>query len=151
MKNERQYNDSALFAFLGMVGILLLILITLAQSCNGEVETTQKQHNFQVGELTAQDSLELKEPDAIYYDTIYDDDMRDVDMDCGDDILRLNQLHYDSIPRYVRFTDVPAGTDTIIIVDEILYMMNNNKTAWIPIYPDEYVMWVGNNGDTIWE
>jgi len=85
MKNERQYNDSALFAFLGMVGILLLILITLAQSCNGEVETTQKQHNFQVGELTAQDSLELKEPDAIYYDTI-NDYITDIDMDCGDDI-----------------------------------------------------------------
>tara|TARA_R110000824_G_scaffold253587_1_gene442556 strand:+ start:2675 stop:2977 length:303 start_codon:yes stop_codon:yes gene_type:complete len=100
MKNERQYNDSALFAFIGLVGILLLILITLAQSCSGEVETTQKQHNFQVGELTAQDSLELKEPDAIYYDTI-NDYITDIDMDCG-------------------------GSD-------------------------EYMMWVGDNADTIWE
>jgi hypothetical protein len=63
--------------------------------------------------------------------------MLDIDMDCGDDILRLNQIHYDSIPRYSRFTDVPAGTDTIIIVDEILYKMNDNKTQWIHIYPDE--------------
>ena len=79
------------------------------------------------------------------------DNMLDIDMDCGNDILILNQINYDLIPKYRIFTDVPAGTDTIIIVDEILYKMNNNKTAWTPIYPDEYVMWITNNGDTIWE
>ena len=149
MKSGRQYRDAALGAFIGWVGVLVMCIIMVLFGCM-ENETTQKQHNFQVGELTAQDSLELKEPDAIYYDTIYDD-MLDIDMDCGDDILRFNHIYYDSIPRYIRFTDVPAGTDTLIIVDEILYHMNNNKTAWIPIYPDEYVMWVGNNGDTIWK
>jgi len=70
---------------------------------------------------------------VIHQDTI-NDDMLDIDMDCGDDLSWLNQIHYDSIPKYNRFTDVPAGTDTIIIVDEILYKMNNNKTAWIPMY-----------------
>ena len=105
-------------------------------------DTTQKQHNFQVGELTAQDSLELKEPDAIYYDTSNTDNMLDIDMNCGDN---------ESIPKYSRFTDVPAGVEDKIIVDDILYKMNDNKTKWIPVYPDEYIMWIGSNGDTIWE
>ena len=81
MKSDRQYRDSAMFTLAGMLGVVILLLILVISSCT---DTNQKQHNFQVGELTAQDSLELKEPDAIYYDTINDDDMMDVDMDCGD-------------------------------------------------------------------
>ena len=136
MKNPRQYRDSAMFTLIGYVGIIIVILMTIIVSCT---ETTQKQHNFQVGKLTAQDSLELKEPDAIYYDTI-NDEMRDIDMDCGD-----NQ----TIPNYESFYDVPASTDSLIIVDYILYKRGINR--WTPVYPDEYVMWVGDNGDTIWE
>ena len=136
-KSPQQYRDSAMFTLIGYVGIIIVVLITIMVSCT---ETTQKQHNFQVGELTAQDSLELKEPDAIYYDTIYGDDMRDVDMDCGD-----NQ----DIPKYESFYDIPASTDSIIIVDDILYRRGINR--WTPVYPDEYVMWVSSNGDTIWE
>ena len=67
-----------------------------------------------------------------------------IDMDCGDS-------YYDSIPNYDSFNNVPASVDTVIKVDGILYKTNNNKTSWVPVYPDEYVMWVGNNGDTIWE
>ena len=63
-------------------------------------------------------------------------------MNCGD-----NEL----IPKYSRFTDVPAGVEDKIIVDDILYKINDNKTKWIPVYPDEYIMWIGSNGDTIWE
>ena len=137
MKNFRQYRDSAMFTFIGYVGIIIVVLTTIMVSCT---ETTQKQHNFQVGELTAQDSLELKEPDAIYYDTIYGDDMMDVDMDCGD-----NQ----DIPKYESFYDIPASTDSIVIVGDILYKRGINR--WTPVYPDEYVMWVSSNGDTIWE
>ena len=137
MKSDRQYRDSAMFTLAGMLGVVILLLILVISSCT---DTNQKQHNFQVGELTAQDSLELKEPDAIYYDTINDDDMMDVDMDCGD-----NQ----DIPKYESFYDVPASTDSIIIVDDILYRRGINR--WTPVYPDEYVMWVGSNGDTIWE
>ena len=136
-KSPQQYRDSAMFTLIGYVGIIIVVLITIMVSCT---ETTQKQHNFQVGELTAQDSLELKEPDAIYYDTIYGDDMRDVDMDCGD-----NQ----SIPKYESFYDIPASTDSVIIVDDILYRRGANR--WTPVYPDEYVMWISSNGDTIWE
>ena len=95
--------------------------------------------------LTKQDSLELKEPDAIYYDTSNTDNMLDIDMDCGDD------NYYDSIPKYDSFNDVPAGSKTVICVDGILYKMNYNKTSWTPIYPDEYRAWIGDNGDTIWE
>ena len=137
MKSDRQYRDSAMFTLAGMLGVVILLLILVISSCT---DTNQKQHNFQVGELTAQDSLELKEPDAIYYDTINDDDMMDVDMDCGD-----NQ----DTPKYESFYDVPASTDSIIIVDDILYRRGINR--WTPVYPDEYVMWVGSNGDTIWE
>ena len=97
MKNPRQYRDSIMFTIISYVGAIIVVLITIMVSCT---ETTQKQHNFQVGELTAQDSLELKEPDAIYYDTI-NDYITDIDMDCG-------------------------GSD-------------------------EYMMWVGDNADTIWE
>ena len=135
MKNDRQYKDSAMFTLVGMLGIVILLLILVMSSCT---DTNQKQHNSQVRELTAQDSLELKEPDAIYYDTI--DDMRDIDMDCGD-----NQ----TIPTYESFYDVPASTDSIIMVDDILYKRGVNR--WTPVYPDEYVMWIGSNGDTIWE
>ena len=59
--------------------------------------------------------------------------------------------YYDTIPTYNSFHDVPAGIDTIIIIDGILYKINDDKTLWIPIYPDEYLMWIGGNGDTIWE
>ena len=136
MKNDRQYKDSAMFTLAGMLGIVILLLILVMSSCT---DTNQKQHNSQVRELTSQDSLELKEPDAIYYDTI-SDDMKDIDMDCGD-----NQ----SIPQYDSFYDIPASTDSIIIVDNILYKRGKGK--WTPVYPDEYVMWITSNGDTIWE
>ena len=115
-RREDQIRSSQLGLFIGFIGIMIVLCVAVV-----------------VGELTAQDSLESKEPNVIYQDTI-NDDMLDIDMDCGDDLSWLNQIHYDSIPKYSRFTDVPAGTDTIIIVDEILYKMNNNKTAWIPMY-----------------
>ena len=106
MKSKRQYRDSAMFAFIGYIGIIIVV---------------------------------LKEPDAIYYDTV-NDNMRDIDMDCGD-----NQI----IPKYESFYDVPASTDSLIIVDDILYKRGIGK--WRPVYPDEYVMWISSNGDTIWE
>lgn len=137
MKSDKQYRDSSIFTLIGIIGVIIVVLIAAYIK---PTQTTQNQNNFQVGELTAQDSLELKEPDAIYYDTINDDDMMDVDMDCGD-----NQ----DTPKYESFYDVPASTDSIIIVDDILYRRGINR--WTPVYPDEYVMWVGSNGDTIWE
>ena len=59
--------------------------------------------------------------------------------------------HYDTIPTYNSFKDIPAGIETKIIIDGIVYQINDNKTLWTPVYPDEYVLWIGANGDTIWE
>ena len=133
----KKYNNyrvgSTIFGLIVLVGILAYFKFNVAENTGEEHlplhekwfpssnDTTQKQHNFQVGELTAQDSLELKEPDAIYYDTIYDD-MWDIDMDCGDS-------YYDSIPEYSSFNDVPASVDTVIRVDGILYKTNNNNSV----------------------
>ena len=97
MKSDKQYRDSSMFTLIGIIGVIIVVLIAAYIK---PTQTTQNQNNFQVGELTAQDSLELKEPDAIYYDTI-NDYTTDIDMDCG-------------------------GSD-------------------------EYMMWVGDNADTIWE
>ena len=61
---------------------------------------------------------------------------------------------YDSIASYDSFIHVPArepGSDSIIMVDGILYQLNTDENKWTPLYPDEHVMWIGENGDTIWE
>ena len=156
MKNKRQYRDSAMFTFIGYVGIILTVVAILLgvgeyTGFNKEVreglqnDPRPKSHIWNYlppsfyDTLTPQDSLELKEPDAIYYDTI-NDDMRDIDMDCGGN---------ETIPQYDSFYNVPASKDSLIIVDGILYKRGINR--WTPVYPDEYVMWVGDNGDTIWE
>ena len=136
-KSKNQINFSSRMAFVAFIGLILCFIWAIAFLPDPPPPTEGIPHNYYVPTIWGHDTI--------------NDDMLDIDMDCGDDILRFNQIHYDSIPRYVRFTDVPAGTDTIIIVDEILYKMNNNKTSWTPIYSDEYVMWISNNGDTIWE
>ena len=155
-KTPQQVKDSNKFVAIGYIaGVLLIsaILIGIGEytGFNKEVQEglqndpRPKSHLWNYSPpsfydtLTPQDSLELKEPDAIYYDTI-NDDMRDIDMDCGD-----NQ----DIPKYESFYNVPASTDSIIIVDDILYKRGVNR--WTPVYPDEYVMWISSNGDTIWE
>ena len=107
--------------------LLVAIIIMLLVMCSCNSNTTQEQHNFDAFDIT-----------FILSDTIYDDE----DMNCGDD---------DSLPNYNSFINVPAGIEDTIIVNEIMYKMNNNKTLWIPIYPDEDVMWITGNGDTIWE
>jgi len=151
MKTEKQYKDSMMNYIIGIIGIALTVIVILLLKA-----TSPKEQQYQDIETELLNEMEIhwdsvnKETED-WTGTTQDDDMLDIDMDCGDDILRFNQIHYDSIPRYVRFTDVPAGTDTLIIVDEILYKMNNNKTSWMPIYSDEYVMWISGNGDTIWE
>lgn len=58
---------------------------------------------------------------------------------------------YDSIPTYSSFATVRAGNDSLIVVDDILYQRNEEEDTWVPLYTDEDVMWIGGNGDTIWE
>ena len=142
----KKYNKdrvSAIIILIVLIGILLYFKFNGTKH-TGEEYTLPHEDWIPLyeRELTAQDSLELKEPDVIYYDTSNIDNMLDIDMNCGDN---------ESIPRYSRFTDIPAGVKDKIIVDDILYKMNDNKTKWIPVYPDEYIMWIGSNGDTIWE
>ena len=150
-KTPQQVKDSNRFVAIGYIAVVIVIsavLIGIGEYTGFNKEVQQglkddprpKSHLWNYlppsfyDTLTSQDSLELKEPDTIYYDSI------DMDMDCGD-----NQ----SIPRYESFYDVPANIDSIIIVDYILYKRGAEK--WTPVYPDEYVMWVSSNGDTIWE
>ena len=59
--------------------------------------------------------------------------------------------YYDSISMYDNFNDIPAGLDTVILIDGVIYKPNNDKTLWTPTYTDEDVMWIGGDGDTIWE
>lgn len=134
----KKYNNDRVLA---IIILTVLVGILLYFKFNG-TEHTGEEYTLPHEDWTPQDSLEDKEPDVIYYDTSNTDNMWDIDMGCGDN---------ESIPRYSRFTDVPAGAEDKIIVDEILYKMNDNKTKWIPIYPDGHVMWIGSNGDTIWE
>jgi hypothetical protein len=149
MKNNRQCKDSMMNYIIGIIGITLTVIVTLLLK-----STSPQEQQYQDIETELLNEMEIhwdsvnKETED-WTGTTQDYDMLDEDMDCGGNILRFNQIHYDSIPRYNRFTDVPAGTDTIIIVDEILYMMNDNKTAWIFIHPDEHMMWVVGDGDTI--
>ena len=129
-KRKDQIDFSSRMVFVGFIGLTLCFILAIGFLPEPKPPTEGIPHNYYV-------------PTVWGHDTI-NDDMMDIDMDCGDG-------YYDSIPNYDRFIDVPASTDTIIRVDGILYKKNNNKTSWVPIYPDEYVMWVGNNGDTIWE
>jgi len=129
-KRKDQIDFSSRMVFVGFIGLTLCFILAIGFLPEPKPPTEGIPHNYYV-------------PTVWGHDTI-NDDMMDIDMDCGDG-------YYDSIPNYDRFIDVPASTDTTIRVDGILYKKNNNKTSWVPIYPDEYVMWVGNNGDTIWE
>jgi len=122
-KTPQQIKDSTKFTMIGYIGIVVVIAAMLIgvgeyTGFNKEVQEglqndpRPKSHLWNYthpnmwdqgecgGTLTSQDSLELLEPDAIYYDTVTDN-MLDIDMDCG-------------------------GSD-------------------------EYKMWIGGNGDTIWE
>ena len=64
------------------------------------------------------------------------------DMNCGNN---------ESLSNYNSFMNVPAGIEDTVIINGVKYKMNENKTHWMPIYPDEYVMWITGDGDTIWE
>ena len=129
-KSKKQINFSSRMALIGFIGLTLCFIWAIWFLPEPKPPTEGIPHNYYVPTVWGHDTT--------------NDDMLDIDMDCGGS-------YYDSIPEYSSFNYVPASRDTVIRVDGILYKTNNNKTSWIPIYPDEYVMWVGNNGDTIWE
>ena len=121
-KRKDQINFSSRMAFIGFIGVTLCFIWALGFMPDPPQPTEGIPHNY-------------------YHPKVWGDDtLLDINGDCGGD---------DSIPSYDRFHNVPASTDTIIIVDDILYRRGTDK--WIPIYPDEHVRWIGDNGDTIWE
>jgi len=158
-KTPQQTKDSTLFTYIGYFGLVLVITISLLfigdyTGFNKKVEqglqndprplspimnythpSMWEDFNDTTGSPCIDDADGDGIPDIIM-------DSIDYDMDCGD-----NQY----IPEYENFWNIPAGTDSIIMVCGILYERNEDETQWVPIYPDEDVMWVGVNGDTKWE
>ena len=125
MKNKRQYRDSAMFAFIGYVGIIVIVLALLLgigsctdfnkevqEGINNDPRPANHLMNYLppsfYDTLTPQDSLELKEPDMIYMDTTSRWEGKEGKSEFGE------------------------------------YVPNEK-------YEDEHVMWITGEGDTIWE
>jgi len=126
-KRKDQINFSSRMAFIAFIGLTLCFIWAMCFLPEPAPPTEGIPHNYY-------------HPKVWGYDTLLD-----INGDCGGD---------DSITSYDSFINVPAlepGTDSIIRVDGILYQLNNNENKWTPLYPDEDVMWIGENGDTIWE
>ena len=133
MKNKRQYRDSAMFVVIGYVGIILVVLAMVLGV------GTKKETTFDRIEMEMLGEMEL------HWDTI-NKETKDWTGTTQDSV-----NPYDSIASYDSFIHVPAGSDSIIMVDGILYQLNTDENKWTPLYLDEDVMWIGENGDTIWE
>ena len=131
-KRKDQINFSSRMAFIAFIGLTLCFIWAMTFLPEPQPPTEGIPHNYY-------------HPKVWGHDTIVKDTILDMNWDCGDD---------DSIASYDRFADVPAlepGTDSIIMVDGILYQLSIGENQWIPIYPDEHVMWISDGGDTIWE
>ena len=75
MKSDRQYRDSMMNFIIGVIGITLTVIVVLVlNSIESHHQPNIDKDEWNQGEcgdtLTSQDSLELLEPDAIYYDTL---------------------------------------------------------------------------------
>ena len=125
-KTPQQNEDSNTFALIGYIGIVLVVTISLLfigdyTGFNKEVQegitndprpTTNLMNYLPPSfydTLTSQDSMEIKDPSTIYYDTTGSPCIDDADGD-----------------------GIPDDNDSMM-------------------YIDEHVMWIGGNGDTIWE
>ena len=123
MKTPRQYRDSAMFAFSGMIGILIVIFITLIGSCGEFNKEGQEGIN---NDLNPTNHL----PHSFYdrFDTLKTNlDSLDKRLDS---LLKL-EGQVDSLIKYFE-------VDTLDIDGDCGGS-------------DEYNMWIGGNGDTIWE
>ena len=133
-KRKDQINFSSRMAFIAFIGLTLCFIWAMTFLPEPQ-PPTQGPHNYYHPLVWGHDTLTKDTQTS-------KDDILDIDWDCGDD---------DSILNYNSFIDIPAGAPDIIMVCGILYERNEDETQWVPIYPDEHVMWIGDNGDTIWE
>jgi predicted PurR-regulated permease PerM len=120
MKTPRQYRDSAMFAFTGMVGIVIVIFITLIGSC--------VEYNAQ-GQEGINNTNALSNQQSNRFD-----------------ILKNN---LDSLDKRLDSLLKLEGD-----VDSLIKQLNNVDTLDIDGDcggSDEYKMWIGSDGDTIWE
>ena len=152
MKTEKQDKDSMMNYIIGVIGMILTVIMVLAlNSTSSQKQEYQDIETELLNEMEIHwDSVNKETKDWTgttqgYNKNYFDEVMLgQEDWVCGGD-------YEDTVSRYDNFNEVPAGTETLVIVDGILYKVNDNKTLWTPVYPDEYMMWVGSNGDTIWE
>ena len=128
-KRKDQINFSSRMWFIGFIGLTLCFIWAISFLPDPQPPTEGMPHNYYHPKVWG-DDVEIPE------------EMLDIDMDCGDD---------NSIPKYGKFTDIPAGAVDTIMVEEVLYTISDNNNKWVPIYEDEDVMWIGGNHDTIWE
>ena len=127
-KRKDQINFSSRMVFIAFIGLTLCFIWAMTFLPDPQAPTKGIPHNYY-------------HPKVWGHDTILQvDSLLDINGDCGGN---------ESIPSYDRFYNVPAGTDSIIMVDGILYRKGIDR--WIAVYPDEHVMWISSAGDTIWE
>ena len=120
-KRKDQINFSSRMAFIAFIGLTLCFIWAMTFLPEPQPPTEGIPHNYY-------------HPDVWGYDTILPvDSLLDINGDCGGD---------ESIPSYDRFADIPAlepGSDSIIMVDGILYQLSIDENQWIPIYPMEEI------------
>jgi len=151
-KRDRQKMDSISIAGAGLFGILILIFI---MGISNLVTTTSTPiqgppHNYWVP--TDEDILYQDSMYQIIKDTDSNMDTCHISMDRiiqKLDIIIYNDGNIDSVRLYDTFDDVPAGCDSIIRVAGITYKKSTDN--WIALYTDEDVMWIGGNGDIIYD
>jgi|7_EtaG_2_1085326.scaffolds.fasta_scaffold50460_2 hypothetical protein len=162
-KSTKQTKDSTRFVFIGYIGIVIVmvaLMLGVGEYTGFNQEIKQGLQNdprplsplvnymhpntFEIADsihrvrypewhakmdsLTAQDSLELKDPDMIYLDTPSREEGKEGKSEYGE---------YEPS----KWNQGPCGEEDII----------NQQDIDISQYSDEHVMWVGDNGDTIWD
>tara|TARA_B100000579_G_scaffold435780_1_gene459907 strand:- start:832 stop:1248 length:417 start_codon:yes stop_codon:yes gene_type:complete len=138
MKNKRQYRDSAMFTMIGYIGIILVIFATLV----GVGEYTG--FNEEVREGLQDDPRPL----TPLYNYMHPDTWEK------------DSLEADSIDAYMKNWYEVVDTNSNGTPDEI-ERWDSTLQKWV-LKDDfewgeqgpcggEYEMWIGENGDTIWE
>ena len=151
-KRDKQKRDSTSLAGLGLGSILVIVFV---MAISNLVTTTSSPVQGPVNNYWVP-----TDEDVLYQDSMYqiiketETDMDTIHTGMARIIKKLDIIIYqdgpsDGIELYDTFNDVPAGCDSIIRVAGIVYKKNIDN--WIALYTDEDVMWIGGNGDIIYE